>query len=203
MREALRNYLGARGINRVQPFETVKQLCGWLRDAGISALNFDLMYGLPHQTPEMLAETVRRAVELQPARIAVFGHAHVPWMAKNQRKIEEDALPGPQPRFDMAEDAGALLEPLGYQAIGIDHFARHDDSLAGAARSGHPRRNFQGYTTDQADALIGLGASSISALPQGYAQNLVQTNDYLRAIDEGALPVAKGANSAERRHATV
>jgi len=179
-------------INRVQPFETVKQVCDWLRDAGIDALNFDLMYGLPHQTPEMLADTVRRAVELDPARIAVFGYAHVPWMAKNQRKIDEDALPDPETRFDMAEQAGALLQELGYQAIGMDHFARPDDSLAVAARNGHLHRNFQGYTTDQADALIGLGASSISALPQGYAQNVVQTNDYLRAIDDGALPVAKG-----------
>jgi len=179
-------------INRVQPLETVQTVCGWLRDAGIDALNFDLMYGLPHQTSEMLAETVRRAVELDPARIAVFGYAHVPWMAKNQRKIDENALPSPEMRFDMAEQAGAQLEALGYQAIGIDHFARSDDSLAVAARGGHLRRNFQGYTTDQADALIGLGASAISALPQGYAQNVVQTNDYLRAVDAGALPVAKG-----------
>jgi oxygen-independent coproporphyrinogen-3 oxidase len=184
-------------INRVQPFETVNQVCDWLRDAGITSLNFDLMYGLPHQTPEMLADTVKRAADLDPARIAVFGYAHVPWMAKNQRKIDEDALPSPETRFEMAEQAGALLEQLGYQAIGIDHFARPDDNLAIAARNGHLRRNFQGYTTDQADALIGLGASSISALPQGYAQNVVQTNDYLRAIDDGALPVAKGLKLSE------
>jgi len=157
-------------INRVQPFETVAQVCRCLRDAGISALNVDLMYGLPYQTPAMLAETVRRAVELNPARIAVFGYAHVPWMAKNQRKIEEDALPSPETRFDMAEQAGAQLEALEYQAIGIDHFARPGDSLAVAARGGHLRRNFQGYTTDEADALIGLGASAISALPQGYSR---------------------------------
>ena len=179
-------------INRVQPFETVQQVCDWLRAAGISSLNFDLMYGLPHQTPEMLADTVRRAVSLNPARLAVFGYAHVPWMAKNQRKIDEDALPGGETRFEMAAQADALLQDLGYQAIGIDHFARPEDSLAVAARNGRLRRNFQGYTTDEADALIGLGASSISALPQGYAQNVVQTNDYLRAIDAGTMPVAKG-----------
>ncbi len=178
-------------INRVQPYETVEKVCGWLRAAGINALNFDLMYGLPHQTPEMLADTVKRAASLDPARLAVFGYAHVPWMAKKQRKIDEDALPGPETRFEMAEEAGALLEELGYQAIGIDHFARPDDSLAVAARTGHLRRNFQGYTTDRADALIGLGASAISALPQGYAQNVVQTNDYERAVDAGEMPVAK------------
>jgi len=185
-------------INRVQPFETVAQVCDWLRARGIEALNFDLMYGLPHQTPQMLADTVARAATLDPARIAVFGYAHVPWMAKNQRMIPEDALPSGERRFEMAEQAGEQLEALGYETVGIDHFARPDDSLAVAARNGRLRRNFQGYTTDQADALIGLGASSISALPQGYAQNVVQTNDYLKAIDSGALPVAKGlALSAE------
>lgn len=179
-------------INRVQPFEMVESVCGWLRGAGICALNFDLMYGLPHQTPDMLAETVKRAERLNPARLAVFGYAHVPWMAKNQRKIDEDALPDGEVRFEMAALASRLLVERGYQAIGIDHFALPDDSLAVAAREGRLRRNFQGYTTDQAGALIGLGASSISALPQGYAQNMVQTNDYLRAVDSGALPVAKG-----------
>lgn len=179
-------------INRVQPFGMVKRVCGWLRGAGISALNFDLMYGLPHQTPEMLGNTVEQAVSLKPARLAVFGYAHVPWMAKNQRMIPEDALPSSETRFEMAAHAGALLVEQGYQAIGIDHFALPEDSLAEAARNGRLRRNFQGYTTDQAGALIGLGASSISALPQGYAQNAVRTNDYLRAVDAGALPVAKG-----------
>lgn len=179
-------------INRIQPFEMVETVCGWLRGAGISALNFDLMYGLPHQTPEMLAGTVEQAVRLAPSRLAVFGYAHVPWMAKNQRRIDEAALPGGEARFEMAALAGELLTARGYQAIGIDHFARPEDSLAVAAREGRLRRNFQGYTTDQAGALVGLGASSISALPQGYAQNVVQTNDYLRAIDAGALPVARG-----------
>jgi oxygen-independent coproporphyrinogen III oxidase len=178
-------------INRVQPFEMVERVCGWLRGAGISALNFDLMYGLPNQTPEMLSDTVGQAVTLSPSRLAVFGYAHVPWMAKNQRKIDEAALPDGEARFEMAALAGGLLEKRGYQAIGIDHFALPDDSLAVAVREGRLRRNFQGYTTDQAGALIGLGASSISALPQGYAQNMVQTNDYLRAVDAGALPVAK------------
>ncbi|MFP3920829.1 MAG: oxygen-independent coproporphyrinogen III oxidase [Dichotomicrobium sp.] len=181
-----------RAINRLQPFETVKQVCAWLHEAGITSLNFDLMYGLPLQTPAMLSETVKRAVALDPARLAVFGYAHVPWMAKNQRKIDEDALPGAEMRFEMAGQARALLKASGYQAIGIDHFARPDDELARAARDGRLRRNFQGYTTDGADALIGLGASAISALPQGYVQNVVQTNDYLRAIDAGRMPVAKG-----------
>jgi oxygen-independent coproporphyrinogen-3 oxidase len=181
-----------RAINRVQPFETVERVTGWLRGHGVAAINFDLMYGLPHQTMAMLAETVRRAVSLRPDRIALFGYAHVPWMAKNQRMIEDAALPDAMARFEMSEAAGDLIESLGYCRIGIDHFALPEDSLARAARSGRLRRNFQGYTADDASALIGFGASAISALPLGYAQNIVETGAYQRAVGEGRLPVAKG-----------
>jgi oxygen-independent coproporphyrinogen III oxidase len=181
-----------QAINRIQPFETVAGVVDWLRGVGIGAINFDLMYGLPHQTVDKLLETVRRAAELKPSRIALFGYAHVPWMAKNQRLIESDALPDAVARFEMSEAAGDLIESLGYRRIGIDHFALPGDSLAEAARDGRLRPNFQGYTADDGNALIGLGASAISALPQGYAQNIVETGAYLRAIDSGGLPVAKG-----------
>jgi oxygen-independent coproporphyrinogen-3 oxidase len=113
-------------------------------------------------------------------------------MAKNQRMIETQALPDAAGRFEMAEAAGDLIESLGYQRIGIDHFARPEDTLAQAARAGCLRRNFQGYTADDADTLIGLGASAISALPGGYAQNIVETGAYMRAVGEHRLPVAKG-----------
>jgi len=179
-------------INRVQPFEAVAEVTQQLRNHGIHAVNFDLMYGLPHQTTEMLERTVRQAIALEPDRIALFGYAHVPWMAKNQRMIDESALPDNTQRFEMSERAGALIEALGYQSIGIDHFARADDSLAIAARTGGLRRNFQGYTTDDADALIGLGVSSISALPGGYTQSIVETGAYMRDVARGHLPVAKG-----------
>ncbi len=181
-----------RAINRVQPCETVERVTGWLRDHGIRAINFDLIYGLPHQTKPMLLDTVRRAVGLAPDRIALFGYAHVPWMAKNQRMIEESALPDAAARFEMSEAAGDLIESLGYQRIGIDHFALPDDTLALAARAGRLHRNFQGYTADDAGALIGFGASAISALPQGYAQNFVETGAYMRLVAQGRLPVAKG-----------
>ncbi len=179
-------------INRIQPFETVERVSGWLREHGVSALNFDLIYGLPHQSGAALAETVKRALSLRPNRIALFGYAHVPWMAKNQRMIEEAALPSAQERFQMSEAAGDLIESLGYRRIGIDHFALPEDSLARAAGGGRLHRNFQGYTTDDASALIGFGASAISALPQGYAQNIAETGAYMRAVGEGRLPVAKG-----------
>ena len=129
-----------RAINRVQPFETVARATGWLGDQGIGAINFDLMYGLPQQTAAMLARTVGKAVSLSPSRIALFGYAHVPWMAKNQRMMDDDALPDAEARFEMSQAAGDLIEGLGYQRIGIDHFARPDDSLAAAARSGASRQ---------------------------------------------------------------
>ncbi len=181
-----------QAINRIQPFETVARAVEMLRGAGIRALNFDLLYGLPHQTIDGLLETIDKALTLRPDRIALFGYAHVPWMAKNQRLIDEAALPTPVARFEMAQAAADLLAQRGYDAVGIDHFALPGDSLARAARGGRLRRNFQGYTADAADALIGFGASSISSYPAGYAQNVFETGAYMRAVEEGRLPIAKG-----------
>ncbi len=179
-------------INRVQPFGTIEQSVNLLRENGVNALNFDLMYGLPYQTAAALVKTVEQSVTLGPDRVALFGYAHVPWMAKNQRMIPEEALPGPQMRFEQSQAAAGALGGLGYQPIGLDHFAKPSDSLAAAAREGRLRRNFQGYTDDSAETLLGFGASSISALPQGYVQNIVETGAYSRAVLQGTLPVAKG-----------
>jgi len=181
-----------QAINRIQPFETVARAVEMLRGAGIGALNFDLLYGLPHQTVNGLLETIDKALTLRPDRIALFGYAHVPWMAKNQRLIDEAALPSPAARFEMAEAAAAGIATSGYDTIGIDHFALPTDALARAAREGRLRRNFQGYTADTADVLIGFGASSISAFPCGYAQNVFETGAYMRAVEDGRLPIAKG-----------
>ncbi|MFO1046321.1 MAG: coproporphyrinogen III oxidase, partial [Geminicoccaceae bacterium] len=153
---------------------------------------FDLMYGLPHQTSRSLARTIARAVELGPDRIALFGYAHVPWLAKRQRMLPAEALPGPDERLEQAETAAELLEHHGYQRIGLDHFARPDDAMARAARDGRLARNFQGYTVDRATTLIGLGATAISSLPQGYAQNTAATGAYVRAVSAGQLPVSRG-----------
>jgi oxygen-independent coproporphyrinogen III oxidase len=158
------------------------------------------MYGLPYQTAAELKATVEQTVTLEPDRFALFGYAHVPWMAKNQRMIPEDALPTPLMRFEQSKVAGDALAAAGYQRIGLDHFARPGDSLAVAAREGRLHRNFQGYTADDAATLIAFGASSISALPGGYVQNIVETGAYTRAVSAGKLPVAKGiAFSGEDR----
>jgi oxygen-independent coproporphyrinogen-3 oxidase len=174
-------------IGRVQPFETVKKAVAMLREVGITRINFDLMYGLPRQTLDDIRETIRQAHALSPSRLAVFGYAHVPWMKPHQRLIEEAALPGFGERQAQAAAAHAALLELGYQPIGLDHYARRDDELAVAAREGRIRRNFQGYTTDRADALIGLGASAIGRLPLGYVQNAPDIAGYSRAIAGGTI----------------
>ncbi|ADZ71637.1 oxygen-independent coproporphyrinogen III oxidase [Polymorphum gilvum] len=181
-----------RAIGRVQPYDDVVRATDALRNAGITALNFDLMYGLPHQTSATILDTVARTLELAPSRIALFGYAHVPWMKKHQRLIDEAALPSPQLRLELAEIARSALLEAGYEAIGLDHFALSDDSMAIAQREGRLRRNFQGYTTDTATALIGLGVSSIGLLHQGYVQNASDVGAWERAIEAGRLPIVRG-----------
>ena len=142
-------------------------------------------------------------IALSPDRIALFGYAHVPWMKKHQRMIDASALPGITERFELASLGAEMLESAGYVAIGIDHFARAGDSLAVKARSGQVRRNFQGYTTDRAPVLIGLGASAIGKLQQGYVQNLMPTADYARSVQAGCLPVGRGIQLAPRDRVTA
>ncbi|MBU1176655.1 MAG: oxygen-independent coproporphyrinogen III oxidase [Alphaproteobacteria bacterium] len=178
-------------VNRIQPFEVVKRTVDALRDAGIGAINFDLMYGLPHQTRETIARSVEQTLTLRPDRIALFGYAHVPWMAKNQRLIPEEALPGASERFDQAERAAEALTDAGYIRIGLDHFALPGDEMVKALAEGRLKRNFQGYTVDDAETLIGLGATSISALPESYVQNIAETGAWSRAIDAGRLPTGR------------
>ncbi|WCL55775.1 oxygen-independent coproporphyrinogen III oxidase [Gimibacter soli] len=179
-------------INRIQPPQMVADCITWLRDAGIDAISMDLIYGLPGQTTEGLVETVRQAVRMKPQRVALFGYAHLPSRLKHQRMIANDALPGAEARQDAAEAAAAALVAAGYDAIGFDHFALLEDTLAVAAREGHLRRNFQGYTNDPADVLIGFGASAISELPGGYIQNSAHIGQYEAAIEAGGLAGDRG-----------
>ncbi|AJY47020.1 oxygen-independent coproporphyrinogen III oxidase [Martelella endophytica] len=179
-------------INRLQSFEQTAAVIAAMRARGIRSVNCDLLYGLPYQTLETLERTVNDILSLRPDRLALFGYAHVPWMKKHQTLIPEAALPDAEARFEQMTMAGDMLAAAGYQAIGIDHFALADDSLAVAARERRLRRNFQGYTDDGADALIGLGASSISELPQGYWQNMPATGEYRRMAEAGTLAVVRG-----------
>ncbi|WP_187429369.1 Oxygen-independent coproporphyrinogen III oxidase [Roseobacter fucihabitans] len=181
-----------KAINRVQPPAMVRASVEQLRAAGVSGINFDLIYGLPYQTVESLIETVKLSAAMRPDRVALFGYAHVPWMAKNQRMIPDGSLPGAEERAAQAGAAAEALLAQGYIAIGLDHFALPDDALAIAARKGQLRRNFQGYTTDQAETMIGMGATSIGRTPSGYVQNITETGAWSRAVKAGELPVSKG-----------
>lgn len=179
-------------INREQGFEVVEEAVHALRDAGIDAINIDLMYGLPHQTVDDVERSVDLAAHLSPDRLAIFGYAHVPWMKTNQKLIDDAALPGTRDRMDQAQTARDRLKVRGYRRIGLDHFARPDDAMAMALDAGTLSRNFQGYTTDAAETLLGFGASAIGRLPRGYVKNQLDTRTYEQTVHDGALPIAGG-----------
>ncbi len=184
-----------KAINRIQPYDMTAEVVGWLQEAGITAINMDLMYGLPHQTVETVVDQVDLAVSLDPQRVALFGYAHVPWMKTHQKMIDEAVLPDAESRFAQFEAARRRLLELGFTPVGLDHFALPDDPLARVDEGVY--RNFQGYTSDDAETLIGLGASSIGSLPQGYVQNQPSLTSYKEAVQAGHLPIVKGRALSE------
>jgi len=179
-------------IGRIQSYELTKEAADMIRAHGIDSLNADILYGLPHQTDERIAESVLKLLTLNPSRVALYGYAHVPWMAKRQQLIPTDALPAPEERLGLYEVARKLFLADGYAEIGIDHFALPEDGLAVAQRNGVLRRNFQGYTDDKSEVLIGLGASSISKFPQGFAQHASGTSQYTTAVRDGKFATVRG-----------
>jgi oxygen-independent coproporphyrinogen-3 oxidase len=181
-----------RAINRVQSFDVTAAATVGLRRAGVAGINFDLIYGLPHQTVASCLDTVRNCVKLRPDRLSVFGYAHVPSFKRHQRKIEEATLPDSLERHRQSEAIADALTLAGYVRIGLDHFALPGDRMAVALREGTLRRNFQGYTTDTGNVLLGFGASAIGRLPQGYVQNEVGTRAYSQSIADGRLATVKG-----------
>ncbi|MGE0653314.1 MAG: oxygen-independent coproporphyrinogen III oxidase, partial [Alphaproteobacteria bacterium] len=182
-----------RSVNRVQPLADCINAATLLRDNGIANLSIDLMIGLPHQTTAGVRQTVADAVDaLDPSRVSVFAYAHVPWMKHHQKLIDAKALPDARERLKQAGAAAEALTQAGYVPIGLDHFARPNDSLATAARCGTLHRNFQGYTDDPATILIGFGASAIGSLASGYVQNAHLVPDYRRAIGSGAFATSRG-----------
>jgi len=179
-------------IGRVQPFEQVERAATWLREAGIENINLDLMYGLPRQTVGDVARSAALACSLKPQRLALFGYAHVPWFKTHQRLIDAATLPGAAERLEQARVAAEVFAGYGYQAVGLDHFALPEDEMSIAAHEGRLHRNFQGYTTDDAGALIGVGASSIGKLPQGFVQNAPDIAGYSRSIARGSFAIVRG-----------
>lgn len=176
-------------VNRIQPYDHVARATERLRKVGVAGLNFDLMYGLPGQTPENVYESAQLAVQLRPDRVAVFGYAHVPWMKKHQTMIREADLADLDGRWAQAEAADAALVDAGYIRIGLDHYALPDDALSRAQAEGRLRRNFQGYTDDPAPVLVPIGPSSIGQFREGFVGNHVPTDQWSAAIARGELPL--------------
>ena len=181
-----------KAINRVQSVEQTARATEGLRAAGVRGVNFDLIYGLPHQTVQSCLDTAARCLEMRPDRFSVFGYAHVPSFKKHQRKIHEAALPDGAARHAQAEAIANALVDAGYRRIGLDHYALPEDPMVQAQKDGELHRNFQGYTTDRSDILIGFGSSAIGRLAQGYVQNEVVLGTYAERISRGELATAKG-----------
>jgi oxygen-independent coproporphyrinogen III oxidase len=184
-------------INRIQPFDTIMAAVDQFRAAGIKAINFDLMYGLPGQSVVDLTETIAQALLLKPDRVAVFGYAHMPSAIARQRMISLSDLPGAAARFAMSAAAHRLFTAAGYAAIGFDHFAHPDDSLAIAAASGAMIRNFQGYATQAGEAVIGLGATAISQFSSLIVQNDKHLGQWEARVNAGQLAGTRGVVVSE------
>lgn len=181
-----------RAVNRIQSEETTIEAIDRLRLSGVKSINLDLIYGLPHQTVRSCVDTANAAAAMRPDRFAVFGYAHVPSFKKHQRMIEEAALPDSVARMEQALAIAETLIAAGYVQIGLDHFALPDDDLAQAQVAGKLRRNFQGYTTDDCETLIGFGASAIGHTRHGYVQNQVGLGFYAGSIASDQLATARG-----------
>jgi oxygen-independent coproporphyrinogen-3 oxidase len=183
-------------VHRVQPFESVRALMTSARELGFASINADLIYGLPKQTPESFARTVEQIAGLRPDRIALYAYAHLPQRFKPQRRIHAADLPPAPDRVAMLGGAIAGFFAQGYDYVGMDHFALHDDSLAVAKREGRLHRNFQGYSTQPDCDLVGLGVSSIGRIGGTYYQNAKTLPDYYGMLGQEKLPVVRGITSS-------
>lgn len=179
-------------VRRPQSADAVRRLVEGARARGLSSVNLDLMYGLPQQTPETLAGTLARVLDLAPDRLAVFGYAHVPWMKPHQRQLDADAMADAEGRLDQLLLAHRTLLDAGYQAIGFDHFALPDDPLAIAAREGHLYRDFMGYTVRSRAPMLGLGPSAISQFDDRFVQLEPKLGKWWKAVDRDEVPLSRG-----------
>jgi oxygen-independent coproporphyrinogen-3 oxidase len=186
------NPAAQKAVARVQSLKVTQHCVDLLRGAGIAAVNVDLLYGLPHETVATCVASVEAALTLAPSRFSVFGYAHVPAVMKHQQVIDAATLPGAGERLLQEQAIGDALAASGYMRIGLDHYARPGDSLAQARMDGRLRRNFQGYTDDPADTLIGLGASAIGQSALGYVQNVSAVKPWRERIEAGEPATARG-----------
>ncbi|SKB62342.1 oxygen-independent coproporphyrinogen III oxidase [Maribacter arcticus] len=182
-----------KAINRIQPFENVKNVTEWAREIGYISVSHDIIFGLPHQKLEHVKNTIAKTNELKPDRIAFYSYAHVPWLAGNGQRGYKDAdLPAADEKRAQYEIGKELLLKNGYQEIGMDHFALETDSLYKAMESGGLHRNFMGYTSSNTHLMIGLGASSISDSWYGFAQNVKNVEEYQNLVENDIIPLYRG-----------
>lgn len=179
-------------INRVQSIEETRRVVERARRRGYIGTNIDLIYGLPLQTPEGFERTVEEVIAMGADRAAVYSFAYVPWIRGNQKKIDDEQLPSREVKVELFSLARERFLEAGYEAIGMDHFARPDDELARAKRERRLRRNFQGYTVIPGDDVLGLGISAIGDVRGCYAQNSKRMGQYREAIAAGRLPIERG-----------
>ena len=178
-------------INRVQSYETTKKIINHFHENNIHNVNIDLMYGLPEQTVETFSDTLEKIGTINPSRVSVFGYGHVPWVKKHQKLIKGKHLDN-ESRLKFYQLASHYFLSNGYEAFGIDHYAKKTSSIIKKVKKRKLKRNFQGYSEDSADVLIGIGASSISNLPNGYVQNTTRTINYINTLKNNKLPISRG-----------
>lgn len=179
-------------VNRVQPEALLFNVMDWIREAGFESVNVDLIYGLPFQNLATFQETVKKTLQLNPDRIAVFNFAYVPWLKPIQKRMPEEAMPNAAEKLKILQMTIAELTQNGYVFIGMDHFAKPNDELAIAQQAGELHRNFQGYTTKPESDLLGFGITSISMLQDVYIQNHKRLKDFYQALDAQELPISQG-----------
>jgi oxygen-independent coproporphyrinogen-3 oxidase len=179
-------------VNRVQPEDLIREVYRWVKEEGFASVNFDLMIGLPHQTPHSFEKTLDKVIAMAPDRFAVFNYAHVPWMKKHQKLIAEETLPQIDVRLELQKLTLEKLTSAGYVYIGMDHFARPDDELVKAQQAKTLYRNFQGYTTHKDCDILAFGASAISQTDDVYAQNVKVLSEYRALVNDDRLPVERG-----------
>jgi oxygen-independent coproporphyrinogen-3 oxidase len=195
-----------KAINRIQPFETVKKVTSWAKEIGYTSISQDLVFGLPHQTLDSIRNTIDLTKALKPDRIAFYSYAHVPWIKNvGQRGYREEDLPSAEEKRALYQTGKELLDELGYEEIGMDHFALKTDTLYQAVEQKTLHRNFMGYTANKTQLMIGLGMSSISDSWYGFAQNLKDLEEYTDCVNKGVLPIFRGHELSQedlviRRH---
>jgi len=181
-----------KAVNRIQPIAETQAIIDACRENNAHSVSIDLIYGLPLQTVEGFAKTLQAAIKMNPDRMSIFNYAHLPHIFKPQRRINEDELPSAEEKLDILEQTIDTLTQVGYEYIGMDHFAKPDDELAIAQAEGTLHRNFQGYTTHAECDLVAMGVSSISGVNNSYSQNEKALPAYYAALDAGKLPIIRG-----------